>query len=556
MWPFPQLPSLSLLTVFTLVSCGSGAAPPKDRDTSTADSDTPDDTDTDTNTTDTGTDPTSFTEDPAVSPNPEPCAPLVRVLTAITSQPTRLQITLTSAMHTVELRFEELSVAHDHNILGLHADTAYDAIITAVPEAGAPIEYGPIPVITAPLPNNLPWFEVKVSDAARMEPGVTLFWAASSGVDGFLIAIDAPGEVVWFCEQPRLYQELHRHSNGAMQATYRATPAYPVHNVAQFQMTGQELVRFAPAQWASGTDIVVDVPAFHHDVQEGPDDTFFALSIEERQVADYPTSETDPYSPRAPATLAADVVVQVALDGSIVDRWSLLDLLDPERIGYDSVIADHWRDWYGPGTKDWAHANAAFYDWAEDDLVVSLRHQDAVVSIDRTTHELNWILGPHANWEAQWQPYLLDPVRAPFGWAYHQHASMVTPSGNILLFDNGNNRASAYETRLADQDNQSRAVEFKVDPVAMTVEQVWHYGTEPSTYSGAMGDADWMPTTGNVLIDFGYIKDADRTYGVRAIEVTHTDPAEVVFELVLGRDAQMYRIDRMPSLYADGVLSD
>ena len=86
----------------------------------------------------------------------------------------------------------------------------------------------------------------------------------------------------------------------------------------------------------------------------------------------------------------------------------------------------------------------------------------------------------------------------------------------------------------------------------MTVRQVWEYpGPEGETfYSPFMGDADWLPETGNVLItDGGRLVDESgaptsdvlrgRKWG-RVIEVTGGESAEVVFELVLdaGEDAE------------------
>jgi len=72
----------------------------------------------------------------------------------------------------------------------------------------------------------------------------------------------------------------------------------------------------------------------------------------------------------------------------------------------------------------------------------------------------------------------------------------------------------------------------------MTVSQVWSYGRPADGemfYSNAPGDADWLPITGNVLITDG----SRRTLGVparrfaRIVEVTHTRPAEKVFELLI-----------------------
>jgi hypothetical protein len=54
------------------------------------------------------------------------------------------------------------------------------------------------------------------------------------------------------------------------------------------------------------------------------------------------------------------VVAEVRLDGTVVATWSLLDLLDPYRIGYNSTNG-FWNLHYAPlaaVTRDWSHGNA------------------------------------------------------------------------------------------------------------------------------------------------------------------------------------------------------
>jgi hypothetical protein len=131
------------------------------------------------------------------------------------------------------------------------------------------------------------------------------------------------------------------------------------------------------------------------------------------------------------------------------------------------------------------------------------------------------------------------------------------------MYDNGNERASAFEERIPDSEAFSRAVEFEVDAEAMEVRQVWSYqGAEGERfYSSFLSDADWLPVTGNVLITDGArvtependTDDSPDHQWARILEVTHTTPAETVFELVIDDDPpsgwRVYRAGRLPSLY-------
>ena len=100
-----------------------------------------------------------------------------------------------------------------------------------------------------------------------------------------------------------------------------------------------------------------------------------------------------------------------------------------------------------------------------------------------------------------------------------------------------------------------RAAEYRIDEANMTVEEVWASDTpgEPDNLvSYAMGDADWMPQTGNVLISYGFglypaeLEDVGPTeYNrcthfsskARIREVTHTSPPETVFDVWAINDA-------------------
>jgi hypothetical protein len=103
----------------------------------------------------------------------------------------------------------------------------------------------------------------------------------------------------------------------------------------------------------------------------------------------------------------------------------------------------------------------------------------------------------------------------------------------------------------------------------MEVEQVWQYGQgigEP-LYSFFVGDADWMETTGNVLVTFGGISHTGGVPGsdlglgtvhTRIIEVDHHRvPREVFDLLVYDPDGAIavYRSERIPNLYGRDAIT-
>jgi hypothetical protein len=251
-----------------------------------------------------------------------------------------------------------------------------------------------------------------------------------------------------------------------------------------------------------------------------------------------------------------------ATNSALLNTWSLIDILDPTRIDYLTFLIP----FYG---VDAQHANAVIEDPRDNSLIVSLRNQDAVVKFSRATGKLKWILGPHENWGPAWQPYLLTPVGSPFQWQYGQHAPLLTPQGTLLLYDNGNFRAEPFESLVPDQSNYSRAVEYRINETNMQVSQVWEYsGTNSDRlYTDRVGNAEWLPQKGHVLITYGYVlyenglppsSVAPNATMVRIKEVTHDPNPQVVFDLQVfdsnNTDPRypgclVYRSYRMPDLY-------
>jgi hypothetical protein len=283
-------------------------------------------------------------------------------------------------------------------------------------------------------------------------------------------------------------------------------------------------------------------------------DTFLTLGTELRRFGRYPDSETNPLLIADEANVVGDVIAEFRRDGVIINQWSLLDILDPYRIGFNA-LGSTWNAVYNDiaaGTRDWSHANAVVHDPSDDSLIVSVRHQDAVIKMDRGTGRLIWILGDPQGWGPAWRRYLLFPEGRVI-WPYHQHAPEVTPNGTLLLFDNGNQRRRPFDSRP--DESYSRVVEYAVDEKRMTVSEVWSFGWPEGErfFSNALGDADWLPGTGNILATDGsrLTEFPRRVRFARIVELTRTKPAEKVFELIV-RDAartgsgwQVYRSERI-----------
>jgi arylsulfate sulfotransferase len=488
---------------------------------------------------------------PTLTMDPNGVTPLAGRIDLTTTTPVRITLSVRDGFEAWAVEFPDFATSHSLPLLGLKPNDTYTIEVSAIEADGTRTLLSPtLRATTPPLPADFPHIAVYYTNPSKMEPGFTLLdRTRRPGFTGNLYGsiVDNQGVVRWYSTMAG-QDGMQQLPNGNLLLL----------DSSEVDLLGNHIVRRT-----------LQVPGLllHHDIFPTDSGNFFSLSLEEPTVANFPTSETDPNAPTQTQKISADAVVEFRADGTVQNIWHLTDLLDTHRIGYDSTkIGFPLFD-----AADWSHSNAVLYDNRDDSIIVSVRHQDSVVKFSRATGKIKWILGPHDNWGPEFQPYLLTPVGTPFEWQFHQHAPMLTPQGTLLLMDNGNYRASPFDGRtpLQPSDSYGRAVEYAIDETAMQVRQVWEYGaTIPwRLYSASQGDADRMPTTGNVLITFSdtqFIAGLPTSqWGLGAshaaiVEVTHDSPAQVVFDMHVydpdpASKTYVYRSERIPLLYAPGV---
>ncbi len=511
-------------------------------------------------------------------------APLAAVLRLTSDEPTEVTVDVSSnsvETNSVGNTARDFSVSsggfateHAITLLGFRPDESYDVRVTLTDKAGNDtiLEDG-LSVTTAPLPEGFPPIQVMTSVPELMEPGVTLFPVRPSGANlafgSVFIAVDEAGEVVWYRRFQNIgYGDIRRISNGNFLFIRDDSVITEINVLGDIVREWHTNRNINP----SAGSIFVDIPIFHHEVFEMENGNFLVLGVELRDLENYPTSDSDPGAPLETATVAGDVIVEFSpSDGTVINQWSLFDLIDPFRIGYDSLIG-FWNPNFPEieqGTRDWTHGNAVIHDPSDDSIIVSLRHQDAVIKFSRQTGQIIWILGTHDNWSPEeFGNLLLNPVGDNFLFQYHQHAPEITDEGTIMLYDNGNFKASPFDPKLPATENFSRAVEYSINEETKEVRQIWEFGEfdDPIRYAPFIGDADTQPLTGNVLITHGGVTTdaegipsdnigASKT-SIYIIEVTRTTPGEKVFQLSIvdptpetANGWTTYRSERLPSLY-------
>jgi arylsulfate sulfotransferase len=534
--------------------------------------------------------PLTVTSGPTLTLDPNGKTPLAGVIRLTTDLPARVTLEVSDGRGTRTIEFAEFRTHFSLPLLGLKPDNKYTIEVRLTDQNNRQLVVAPaLLAATDPLPDDFPQIRVVASKPALMEPGYTLMsrfiraggdreitlagfgtglreqtlpdwmcraisWAIECGsatAPTYTIIADDAGNVVWFSSLGDITN--YQLEDGTL--LYRTG-----NDVINVDMLGNEIRR-----------VTLDDPGtgLTHDMFPTADQTYLSITIQQATIRGFPASDTDPNVQKKTAKVEDNPIVEFDLKGKLLHIWPLVDMLDTSRIGFNSL------DLRDMG-HDWVHVNSVIYDPRDDSIIISLRHQDALVKFSRSTGNLKWILGPHVNWSPKFQRFLLTPVGDPFEWQYHQHAPTLTPSGTILVFDNGNFRASPFDghAKIPIRKNYSRAVEYAVDEQNMEIRQVWEYGRNIAKplYAGHIGDANWMRKTGNVLITLGGtsitggVPNSELGLGevsTRIVEVTHDTPAVKVFDMLVydparRARAQVYRSERIPDLYpvdtdADGV---
>ena len=533
-----------------------------------------------------------FLKQPNLVKNPNLRAPLSAILSFTPSETVSTLVDISDGTST---RRYEFDASYDPKegipILGLRAAQRYDVRVSVKNASGKTTAFpSPLTVTTPPLPTSpfeFPPITIRKIDSQRMEPGVTIaairrrapgraIWQSATQREfargwGMMVALDSQGQVVWYYQSDARIAGIDRFQDGNM-----------LFHRADFRTFEINMLGEAVNQWYAGGNprltskagIPIDVQTLHHQPHELPSGNFLALTANARLVKNYVTNEYDPKAPRRDRMVMGDDIIEVRReDGAILWRWSAFDHLDPQRIGYGATDP-YWITRGFPDHADWTHGNGVTHDERDNSVIVSLRHQDAILKIDRASGEIRWILGEPSDWGK-----LSDKVLKPVGavtWPYHQHNPHISKAGTLVVFDNHTFGARPPRPFITPEKAMSRAVEFEIDEQRKTVRQVWSTETieQKDPCNGyAMGDASRQPKTDNILVFYALCPSRlpglsydeysgarhidDQSYGGRIREYTRAENPETVFAVDIIDPQEILQWEvygglRVPSLYPPG----
>ena len=351
--------------------------------------------------------------------------------------------------------------------------------------------------------------------------------------------IDANGDIRWYMKSDEIRDPSNIYKKGNMMGFQQTKDGAMLWGMGQrymkYDLMGREIFdRRLPLSYVD----------FSHHIEQTAKGTYLM------RVASSDEKRKDGKNVRT----VRDVIVELDESGRVVDEWKTYDILDPYRdvnilamdqgavcLNVDASKAGQtvnkedledasmpFGDVAGVGVgRNWAHINSVNYDANDDSIILSVRHQGAVIKIGRDK-KVKWILGSPEGWSKAYQKYLLTPVdskgkkiscgesgsRCPgyenvkggFDWSWTQHTAYVVPEkskkglSTVTVFDNGDSRG--MEQPAVPSMKYSRAVEYVVDEKNMTVKQTWEYGKERGFdwYSPITSVVEYQPERDTMFI--------------------------------------------------------
>ena len=359
---------------------------------------------------------------------------------------------------------------------------------------------------------------------------------------GSVYGVDAAGEMRFYTTIGGVLG-VHQLENGhlMMPASYVLKTSYYKEGLIEVDLNGRIYREYA-------------VPGGqHHDFRELPNGNLLVAS-------DSPDLSS-----------VEDYVVEIdRTTGEVVWELDMKDILDVEDGQSASMESD------GSDEEDWFHNNGLWYDEANDLILLSARHKDAIVAVKKSDKNIAWILGDPTGWENTDSDLFFTLEGEDAEWFYAQHNVTMLDNGDIMLFDNGTAKVKRInnDDRVTGDDVYSRAVIYHIDTDAMTATQVYEYGKERGSdwYSDWISGVDSLDGTKDHLFitagshlhsdeenrsDF-YPSDMFKEGLTKMTHIDQVDNGNLTYEITVESDtaaALTYRSFRL-NMYGNGASLD
>jgi len=308
------------------------------------------------------------------------------------------------------------------------------------------------------VPSNFPHISITTNSNPDPDPIFIDNRGGGGGIPCYNVIFDNSGSPIWYQRMPDERRDMKVQPNGVLTLLARDNGQY-------FYGMNTHYEKIAEYRTTNGYSVD------EHELQMLADGTYFLIGLNSQTV------DLSRYVSGAGTSvgITEDCFQQFTPAGELIFQWRAWDHLDVASQNYVVTPTN-------PG--DFTHMNAISVD-SDGNILLSSRNTSEVTKINADTGEIIWRLGGTHNQFT----FPNDPLNGP----RNQHAVRALGNNHYTLFDNGNGHSP----------QESRGVEYVVNPTAMTATIVWQYPAAPTTsmFSYYMGDVQRLPN-GNTLINW------------------------------------------------------
>ena len=192
----------------------------------------------------------------------------------------------------------------------------------------------------------------------------------------------------------------------------------------------------------------------------------------------------------ANAKYSSDFIYRIdAQTGNVLDSLTIYDILAEIDEDFANQLA---------GTN--MICNSVQYNEETDEMIISLRGINTIISVQYKEKKLNWLFGDPSFFSNEFAPFLLevtDHSRYPKG----QHTAYLTEDGKLAVFNNDYDVLQTSSAYLIDYSNcYSSAVIYDIQD--KKIHTVWEYDGNKQYFNYALGS--FLVNENSKLINFGW----------------------------------------------------
>lgn len=424
--------------------------------------------------------------------------PLATSIKFTANKPVQALYTIRAGNRTWQVSNLSFALEHHQPLVNFIAGQQHEILVTLTDKEGRKTS-SESPLLFKPSQGDLPKFE-SFHNLYNDFTLVSLFrYTQSNHSDltpdpfyGLLLALNKSGEVVWSYQTDYVIEAIEP------QSAYAVTIVSPAGRETIDYLGSRQVFwhgdrqKLLPA--SDENAVMLNASYLHHKGALLADGNQLILSAEARVVDNYPAFPVNSNAPKIPELVAGvsgalgktlkqawvveDNILNVSATGEVLSRWNLLDVLDPKRQTYQSSLLTYKKIFppFGnlPDPITWSAANSLVYNKETNTVIVSLRHQEAIVGLDKTSGSIKWILGDPQGWQSPWLEKVLKPISASGSekgtWPYSPSSLTLASSGELLFIDNGGYRAIPPHKPGKLSDAMPRVMGISIDEKAMTYE--------------------------------------------------------------------------------------